>query len=71
MDHFAEDGKVNTVPLVGDIDHDGDVDSADLGALTLAYGSTPSKPNWNAAADLNGDLIIDVKDLRLLGKNWW
>jgi hypothetical protein len=71
MEHFAESGKFNTIPLVGDLDSDYDVDAADLFILTQAYGSELGDANWNAVADLNGDLIVDAKDLRLLCHNWW
>jgi hypothetical protein len=63
-------GPVEVTPLLGDVDGDRDVDSFDLSALNSAYGSTPTKPNWNPNCDINSDGKVDAKDLHLLGKNY-
>lgn len=65
------DGAVEIkTPLLGDINHDGTVNSLDLALLKQAYGSSPGSPNWNSNADLNKDNIIDVLDQRMLGKDY-
>ncbi len=52
--------------LPGDVDGDGDVDQADLGALLGAYGSQTGDPNWNPDADFDGDGDVDQADLGTL-----
>jgi hypothetical protein len=47
-------------PLVGDLNLDGVVDTADLGLLLGAFGSN------NPISDINGDMIVDTADLGLL-----
>lgn len=57
-----------TVP--GDISRDGYINVGDLQLFVAAWGSNPTKPNWNARADLNGDGFVNVGDLMLLVSNW-
>jgi parallel beta-helix repeat protein len=66
---------VDNYPLIrpyisGDINHDGYVDSCDLGLLGIFWGAFPTDINWNSACDLNEDDVADVTDLGLLGLNW-
>jgi hypothetical protein len=63
------DGTVK-VRLMGDTNGDGIVDIKDVAAVSKAFGSTPSLPNWNPIADLNRDLRIDIKDVALVSKNF-
>jgi len=70
IQHNVTGGVVSVVKLEGDINGDGEVDSNDLTLLTAAYGSNPSKPNWNPKADLNRDNLVNVLDLFMLGKNF-
>ena len=56
--------------LLGDINKYGVVDQRDLATLVAAYGSTPGDPNWNAAADLNSDGVVNLLDLLLLCRDW-
>jgi probable HAF family extracellular repeat protein len=49
--------------LVGDLDGDGVVDGADLGAVLAAWGTS-------GAADLTGDGVVDGADLGVLLANW-
>ena len=49
---------------------DGKVDASDLLVLSKAYGSAPSKPNWNPNCDINGDGKVDASDLYELSKNY-
>lgn len=61
---------IGTEYLIGDLDHDGDVDIYDIAAFSVAYGSEPSDPNWNPLADFNGDNIINLYDVVLLSANY-
>lgn len=36
-----------------------------LDVIKTAFGSTPASPNWNPAADLNGDGIVNGADFSL------
>ena len=51
-------------PLVGDLNLDGVVDTADLGLLIGAFGTN------DPTADINGDMIVDTADLGLLIGNF-
>lgn len=51
-------------PLVGDLNLDGVVDTADLGLLISAFGTN------NPVADINGDLLVDTADLGQLIANF-
>ena len=57
-----------------DINGDGVVDIYDLVTVAVAYGSTPTNPNWNPNADINGDNTIDIYDLIIaashFGESW-
>jgi hypothetical protein len=49
----------------GDLDRDGRVNGADLGALLSAWG-----PANGAAADINGDGFVNGSDLGILLSGW-
>jgi len=51
-----------------DLDGDGDVDGADLGAMLAAWGPCPAQ--GTCAADQNGDGIVDGADLGALLAMW-
>ena len=51
------------VAMPGDVNADGIVDIFDIATFALAFGSTPSEPNWNPVADINSDGIVDIFDL--------
>jgi len=53
----------NEPGCTGDVDGDGEVGSADLGALLSAWGS-------NGAADFDGSDVVDSTDLGILLTNW-
>lgn len=48
-----------------DVNQDGIVDIVDVGIVALAFGSDPSKPNWDPRADVNYDGVINIFDLVL------
>jgi len=54
----------------GDVNNDGKVDNSDLLAMSKAYGSYPSKSNWNLNCDFNLDGKVDAYDLFDLSKNY-
>jgi hypothetical protein len=56
--------------IIGDLDHDGDVDIVDISILIAAYNSTPSAPNWRPEADLNGDNVVNIFDVVMLSSNY-
>jgi len=56
--------------IAGDVDGDRDVDAYDLFEFSKAYGSYPSKPNWNPSCDFNRDNKVDASDLSDLSKNY-
>jgi uncharacterized repeat protein (TIGR01451 family) len=53
-----------SVPMLGDLDLDGDVDTDDLAVIESALGSPASSAN--DLRDLNGDAIVDAQDADLL-----
>ena len=55
--------------MMGDVDHDNDVDNADAAAVTAALGTHPGETGWNAAADLNNDQAITSADQDLVTSN--
>jgi len=69
---IVNDGLVNstsasvkiTVPTLGDIDLDGDVDNNDLARITAVLNKPAQGPN--DLRDINGDLKIDALDTRKL-----
>ena len=54
----------------GDVDRNDRVDLADLVALGLAYRSGSGDPGFNAAADLNADGLVDLRDFVLLARSY-
>jgi len=53
-----------------DILHRGHVDIVDAATLAFAFGSTPSSPNWNPAADLNRVGQVDISDAAQLAMDF-
>lgn len=54
---------------LGDVNADGVIDGTDLALIQVAYGSTPESPNWNPAADLNGDGVVNILDVVTCSSN--
>jgi len=59
-----------TVFLVGDVNGDCKVDIVDLAKVGAAFGSTPSSPNWNPAADLDHNGKVDIVDLVIVASRF-
>ena len=49
---------------------DGKVDIRDVHYVAMYYGTTPSSPNWNPNADINGDGKVDIKDVHIAALNY-
>jgi len=69
IDHDVVDGNFSN-KLLGDVNGDRKVDASDLFDLSKAYGSDPSKPNWNPKCNFNFDNKVDASDLFDLSKNY-
>jgi parallel beta-helix repeat protein len=49
--------------LVGDLNHDGTVNMADLYVAAQSFGTYPRYTLWNPAADITQDGRVDIRDL--------
>ncbi len=56
--------------LLGDINLDDLVDSADLDAIAAKFGLYQSDPGFDEFLNLNLDYYIDVKDLAIAGRSY-
>jgi hypothetical protein len=63
------DGNVK-VRFMGDVDGNGLVDTRDIRAIAVAFGSHPGNPRWDPALDLDQSGYIDMKDIRMAAKNF-
>lgn len=63
-------GGIEPGKLIGDVDGDGDVDIADLGALLASFDLPTDDPNYNPDADFDGDGDVDLSDLGALLANF-
>ena len=54
--------------LVGDVDRDGSVGCADVALVKAALGKRAAQAGFNANADVNGDNIIDVRDVAIVSR---
>jgi hypothetical protein len=63
---FAKVVELRARAPLGDVTFDGIVDILDAVTIALAFGATPSDPNWNLNANINGDLIVDLFDLAIV-----
>jgi hypothetical protein len=62
------DGTLGTADIPGDLNHDGEVNGADLAILLSGWG--PCRPKGKCIADLNGDGVVNGADLSILLGNW-
>jgi hypothetical protein len=51
-----------------DLTADGKVDIQDMVTWALAFGSTPTSPNWNSKADINHDGKVNILDGVMIAK---
>lgn len=56
---------LGTEYLLADVNKNGRVDMRDTNLLTHLFSTTPTSPNWNPDADLNKDLIVDMRDISI------
>jgi hypothetical protein len=52
----------------GDVDYNGRIDINDLAAVSLAYYTEPGDLQWNPDADVNGDNIVNIYDISIVGR---
>jgi len=70
VSHLTSDGFFQNA-IVGDIDHDGDVDILDVATAAKAWGSKEGDSNWNPIVDLVPPYgLIDIFDLVIIAKNY-
>jgi parallel beta-helix repeat protein len=58
------------VSVPGDINGDFNVTNADVAVLTNAYGSSYGDARWNPNADINGNGVVDLRDLVILALHY-
>jgi hypothetical protein len=73
--HYTEDGHYIIYSThFADVNRDGKVDMKDIGAIALAFGTSPENPGdpprWNEAYDVNYDGKIDMKDVAIAARNF-
>ncbi|MEM3459539.1 MAG: PKD domain-containing protein [Candidatus Bathyarchaeia archaeon] len=54
----------------GDVDGDGKVSMSDVVIVVSAFGSTPSKPNWDPRADIDQNGRVDMTDVMIVVSNF-
>jgi hypothetical protein len=57
-----------TIRLTGDLDGNGAVDCTDVSIVRAALGQRTGQPGFDARADINGDGIVDVRDLAFVSQ---
>ena len=62
---LALPGVASAELLIGDLTGDGSVDAEDEPWLKAAYGTACGDPEFEPAADLNGDGVVDHRDVFL------
>jgi PKD repeat protein len=67
--NYRTDGTV-TVYLSGDVNRDGIVEMMDFYDASLAFGSTPTSPNWDRNADVCADGIVEMMDFFVLAQHF-
>ncbi len=56
--------------LLGDLDHDCDVDIADIMLVAALWHTAEGGPDYNPAYDLDGSGAIDIVDIMLVAVHW-
>ncbi|HRI43020.1 MAG TPA: S8 family serine peptidase [Fimbriimonadaceae bacterium] len=54
----------------GDCNGDNEVDIGDYSLVSIAFGTAPGEPGWDARADLSGDEVVDIGDFAILSMNF-
>ena len=54
--------------LVGDVNHDGVIDCADLNLLRASFGSKTGGRGFNPDVDLDSNGVIDIRDLAIIAR---
>jgi len=57
-----------TIRLVGDLDGDGQVGCSDLAIIKASLGKVVGQPGFDPRADVNGDGIVDIRDLAFVSQ---
>lgn len=55
---------------MGDVNLDGYINDRDIQLIGYAYGAVPGDTNWIGACDLNGDGIVEMKELSIAAQNY-
>jgi len=58
------------MPLLGDLNHDRNVNILDLAVAGAAFGSFPGYPTWNPFADVNQDDKVNIFDLAIIAADF-
>jgi peptide/nickel transport system substrate-binding protein len=60
---------------MGDVNRDGYIDNWDVYETTQAFNTRPGNPRWNPDFDINGDGVVNMKDISTciqnFGKDIW
>ena len=62
-------GDACRVPLPGDANRDGKVDCKDIARVKFFFGARRNQVKWDPRVDLNGDGVIDVRDLAIVSQH--
>lgn len=62
-------GNIEIIRLVGDVNDDDIVNVIDLTIVSLSYGYFQGEPGYNPDADLNGDGVVEMRDLVIVASN--
>jgi len=63
-------GELIEIRSTGDLNGDDVVDMKDIGNVCKAFGSYPSRGDWNFWADLNKDGRVDLRDIGMVCVNY-
>jgi hypothetical protein len=58
------------VLLGGDCDGDDRINILDAGIVSFSFGLDEGQPDFDSRADINGDTIVDIYDLVMIGNNF-
>jgi parallel beta-helix repeat protein len=62
---------VQYMPILGDVQPPfGIVNMKDVAYVTRHFGTNSTSPNWDPAADINGDGVVNMKDIALVARHF-